>query len=146
REEPQVLPPGPTLRALESAPADLRLGLLKGALGEGATATPRDQPGLRGVRRGIEQPIRAVALTITPYHQPFGACSLACGHGPNALHRDVCCQPPAFREAYLHPLPCGLRVLGQGAPLMGSRTTQHPQPRARPASRAPLRGAARRRV
>src|SRR5215813_861540 len=82
--------PSPIFLGLEFVPAALRLGILTGTLGEGAAATPRDQPGLRGVRRGMEQRMRAVALTITPYHQPFGAGSLACGHGPDAAHhRDL---------------------------------------------------------
>ena len=99
RGESQVMLPGPIFLGLEFVPADLRLGILKGALGEVAAATPRDQTGLRGVRRGVEQRLRAVTLTMTPSHQPFGAGSLACGHGPNALHREVCGQPPAFRQA-----------------------------------------------
>src|SRR6185295_15157548 len=118
--------PGPIFLGLEFVPANLRLGILKGALGKVTAATPRDQTGLRGVRRGIEPRIRAVTLTITPYHQPFGAWSLACGHGPDALHREVGAQPSTFREAHLHPLPHRLRMLGQGADLLGARTTQHP--------------------
>ena len=47
--------PGPILLGLECVPADPRLGILKGALGEGAAATPGDQTGLRSVCRGIEQ-------------------------------------------------------------------------------------------
>src|SRR5215813_10190755 len=134
--------PGPIFLGLECVPADLRFRILKGALGEVAAATPRDQTGLRGVRRGIEQRIRAVALSITPYHQPFGAWSLVCGHGPDAPHRKVCGQPSTFREAHLHLLPHRLRMLGQGAYLLGALTTQHPEPGAPPASLAPLWGQA----
>src|SRR5499427_3110199 len=142
RSESQVMLPGPIFLGLEFVPADFRLGVLKGALGKVAAATPHDETGLGGVRRGIEQCIRAVALTIASYHQPFGAGSLACGHSPDALHREVCSQPPTFRQAHLHPLSYRLRMLGQGAYLLGSLTTQHSQSRAPPASLAPLRGQA----
>src|SRR5215813_4943818 len=64
RGERQMMLPGPILLGLEFVPANLRLGILKGALGEGAAATPRDQTGLGGVRRGIEQRIRAVTIAI----------------------------------------------------------------------------------
>src|SRR4029453_13131457 len=123
RRESQVMLPGSILLGLEFIPADLRLRILKGALGEGAAATPRDQACLWGVRRGIEQRIRAITLTIASYHQPFAAGSLACGHGPDALHREVCSQPPTFRVAHLSLLPRRLRMLRQGAHLMGVLTT-----------------------
>src|SRR6266516_6184688 len=134
--------PRPILLGLEFVPADLRLGILKRALGEVAAATPRDQACLWGVRRGIEQRIREVALTIASYHQPFGAWSLARCNGPDAPHREGCYQPPTFRVAHLYLLPRCLRMLRRGAHLMGVLTTQHLQPRARPASLAPLRGRA----
>src|SRR5690349_9098652 len=126
--------PGPIFLGLEFVPADLRLGILKGALGEVAAATPRNQTGRGGVRWGIEQRIRAVALTIAPYYQPFGTWSLARGHGPDAPHHEVCGQPATFREAHLYPLPPRLRMLGQGAYHLGALTTQHPESCAPPAS------------
>src|SRR4029453_11028989 len=42
RRESQVMLPGSILLGLEFVPADLRLRILKGALGEVAAATPRD--------------------------------------------------------------------------------------------------------
>src|SRR5205823_14176363 len=105
--------PRPILLGLEFVPADLRLGILKSALGEVAAATPRDQPCLWGVRRGIEQRIRAVAIAIASYHQPFDAGSLACCHHPDAPHREVCSQPPTFRVPHLYLLPRPLPMLRQ---------------------------------
>src|SRR5262249_27527354 len=132
--------PGPIFLGLAFVPADLRLGILTGALGEVAAATRGDQTGLRSVCRGIEPCIRAVTIAVTSYHQPFGTWLLACCHGPDAPHRAVCGPPPAFCEAHLHPRPHRLRMLGQGAYLLGSLATQHWQPCGRPASLAPLRG------
>src|SRR5262249_58599865 len=44
----QMMLPGPILLGLEFVPAPLRLGILKGALGAVAAATPRAQTGLGG--------------------------------------------------------------------------------------------------
>jgi len=140
RRESPVRLPGPILLGLEFVPTDLRLRILKGALGDVAAATPRDQPCLRGVRRSLAQRLRAVASALASYHHPCGAWSLACGPSPDERHREVCCQPPTFRVAHLYLLPHRLRMLRQGAPLMGVLTTQHLQPQARPASPALLGG------
>src|SRR4029453_11287517 len=128
RRESQVMLPGPILLGLEFVPTDLRLRIFKGALGEVAAATPRDQPCLGGVCRCIEQRIRAVAIAMASYHQPFGAWSLAYCHGPDTAYRAVGYQPPTFRLAHLDLLPRRLRMLRQGAYLMGFLTPQYPQP------------------
>src|SRR5213593_4356962 len=124
--------PCPILLSLEFVPADLCLRIFKSALSEVPSTTPRDQVFVRGILRGIEQCIRAVALTIASYHHPFGAWSLACCHSPDAPHREVCYQQPTFRVAHLYLLPRRLRMLHQGAHLVRSLPAQHVQSRARP--------------
>src|SRR6266851_4555496 len=130
--------PGPILLSLEFVPADLRLRIFKGALSEVPSTTPPDQAFVRGILRGIEQCIRAVALGGASYHQPFGPRPLAYSDGPDALHGTVRGQPAAFSVAHHDLLPHGLGVAGQGAHLVRSLPTQHVQSCAWPSPRAPL--------
>src|SRR5262245_56209737 len=135
-----MMRPGPLRLGLEFIPTDLRFRILKGALGEGAAATSRDQPCLGGACRGMEQRLRTVAIALASDHQPFGAGSLAGSHRPDAPHREVCDEAPTFRGPHLALLPYRLWMLGQGAYLLGALIPQLLQPRARPASLALLRG------
>src|SRR5215510_3531867 len=132
--------PRPILLSLELVPADLRLRLLEGALGEGAAAAPCDQACGRGVLRALEQGIRAGAIAVASDHQPLGPRLLARRHGPHAPHGKVRGQPPAFRVAYLDLLPRGPWTARQGAELVWPLMTQHPQPRAWPSPLALLLG------
>src|SRR6266852_6178195 len=110
--------PGPILLSLEFVPADLRLRIFKGALSEVPSTTPPDQAFVRGILRGIEQCIRAVALGVASYDQPFGPRPLAYSDGPDALHGKIRCQPAAFGVAHHDLLPHSLGMVGQGAHLV----------------------------
>ena len=62
--EGQMMLPGPILLSLEFVPANLRLRILKGALGAVALAAPRNQVRRWGGRWDIEQRIRTVAVAV----------------------------------------------------------------------------------
>src|SRR4029434_7372785 len=104
----------------EVSPAYLRLRIFKGALSEVSSTTPHDQTFVRGILRGIEQCIRAVALGVASYDQPFGPWPFAHSNGPDALHGKIRCQPTAFGVAHHDLLPHSLGMAGQGAHLVRS--------------------------
>ena len=93
---------------------------------------------MRGILRGIEQRIRAVARGVASYHQPFGPRPLAYSDGPDALHGKVRGQPAAFSVAHHDLRPHGLGIAGQGAHLVRFLPTQHVQSCAWPSPLAPL--------
>src|SRR5262245_13821776 len=130
--EGQMMLPCPILLGLEFVPADLRLRIFKGTLSEVPVTTPRDQTFVRGILRGIEQGIRAVARGVASYDHPFGPRPLAYRDGPDALHGKIRGQLAAFSVAHHDLLPHSLGIVGQSAHLVGSVLAQHAQARARP--------------
>ena len=121
--EGQVMLPRPVFLGLEFVPADLRLRIFKGAFDEVPSTTPRDQAFVRGILRGIEQRIRAVARGVASYHQPFGPRPLAYSDGPDALHGKVRGQPAAFSVAHHDLRPHGLGIAAwRSSPTCGSLT------------------------
>src|SRR4029453_10372303 len=82
--------------------------------------------------------IRAVALGVASYDQPFGPRPCASSHGPDTLQGKIRCQPAAFGVTHHDLLPHSLGIVGQGAHLVRSLPAQHVQSRARPSPLASL--------
>src|SRR5712664_2964924 len=136
--EGQMMLPCLILLGLEFVPADLRLGIFTGARSDVPSTTPPDQAFVRGILRGIEPGIRAVALGVASYDQPCGPRPLAYRDGPDALHGKIRGQWAAFSVTHHDLLPHSRGMAGQGAHLVRSLPAQHAQARARPSPRTSL--------